>query len=222
MTHFSFFVVTLLGKTEVPGDDIESSRLLLRLFTPVLKATVAKTAVAFLSECMECLGGQGYVEEGGIAVLYRDTQVNAIWEGTTNVLANDLLRVLQGKSGKLTLEALDSYIASAVRTGESCEKLKDLPQRFNEIYQSWRSHLTQTPADMVFAHARDLTLRLGQLIGAMELMIDAASDGNDIEIECCRRVFNLQYDWDEDETDRDRQIVFGRNGPAVPFMQARL
>jgi putative acyl-CoA dehydrogenase len=44
---------------------------------------------------MECLGGNGYVEEGLAARLYRELPVNAIWEGSGNVMALDLLRVLQ-------------------------------------------------------------------------------------------------------------------------------
>ena len=44
---------------------------------------------------MECLGGNGYVEEGPMARLYREMPLNAIWEGSGNVMALDLLRVLQ-------------------------------------------------------------------------------------------------------------------------------
>ena len=44
---------------------------------------------------MECLGGNGYVEEGPAARLYRELPLNAIWEGSGNVMALDLLRVLQ-------------------------------------------------------------------------------------------------------------------------------
>ena len=44
---------------------------------------------------MECLGGNGYVEEAPLARLYREVPVNAIWEGSGNVMALDVLRVLQ-------------------------------------------------------------------------------------------------------------------------------
>ena len=44
---------------------------------------------------MECLGGNGYVEEGAAARIYREAPVNAIWEGSGNVMALDVLRVLQ-------------------------------------------------------------------------------------------------------------------------------
>jgi putative acyl-CoA dehydrogenase len=66
-----------------------------RLMTPVTKYWVCKVAPALAYEAMECLGGNGYVEEGLAARIYRELPVNAIWEGSGNVMALDLLRVLQ-------------------------------------------------------------------------------------------------------------------------------
>jgi putative acyl-CoA dehydrogenase len=66
-----------------------------RLMTPVAKFWVCKLAPGFGYEAMECLGGNGYVEEGPMARLYREMPLNAIWEGSGNVMALDLLRVLQ-------------------------------------------------------------------------------------------------------------------------------
>lgn len=65
-----------------------------RVMTPVVKYWVAKIAPALLYEAMECLGGNGYVEEGPLARLYREAPVNAIWEGSGNVMALDIVRVL--------------------------------------------------------------------------------------------------------------------------------
>ena len=200
LTHFTFFTVSLLGKTEVPNSDDtdDDAPLLLRLFTPVLKATTAKIGVAFLSECMESLGGQGYVEEGGIAALYRDIQVNSIWEGTTNVLANDLLRVIRGKSGLATIEALDRYIATSIQECEKCTKFGDFPHRIKGIYEKWRGRVMSTTEGIVELHARELILWLGRTIGAVEMLKDAARDGDDVEFECCKRVFDVKnHGWDE-------------------------
>jgi putative acyl-CoA dehydrogenase len=66
-----------------------------RLMTPVTKYWICKMAPAFGYEAMECLGGNGYVEEGLAARIYREMPLNAIWEGSGNVMALDLLRVLQ-------------------------------------------------------------------------------------------------------------------------------
>jgi len=64
-----------------------------RLMTPAAKYWVCKTAASFIYEAMECLGGNGYVEEHTLARLYREAPVNAIWEGSGNVMCLDVLRV---------------------------------------------------------------------------------------------------------------------------------
>lgn len=59
-----------------------------------MKLTTGKQAVQVASEVLECFGGAGYVEDTGLPMLLRDSQVLPIWEGTTNVLALDTLRAL--------------------------------------------------------------------------------------------------------------------------------
>jgi putative acyl-CoA dehydrogenase len=66
----------------------------MRLLTPAVKYWVCKSAPGFLYEAMECLGGNGYVEEGILARHYRESPVNAIWEGSGNVMCLDVLRAL--------------------------------------------------------------------------------------------------------------------------------
>jgi putative acyl-CoA dehydrogenase len=66
----------------------------MRLLTPAIKYWVCKCAPGFLFEAMECLGGNGYVEEGILARHYRESPVNAIWEGSGNVMCLDVLRAL--------------------------------------------------------------------------------------------------------------------------------
>ncbi len=77
-----------------------------RAMTPVVKYWVTKTAPALLYEAMECLGGNGYVEESALARHYREAPVNAIWEGSGNVMALDVLRVLR-RAPDLFNEVLD-------------------------------------------------------------------------------------------------------------------
>ena len=69
-----------------------------RLLTPVAKFWVCKRGSTLAQEAMECLGGNGYVEENGegvMARIYREMPVNSIWEGAGNIMALDLLRALQ-------------------------------------------------------------------------------------------------------------------------------
>jgi putative acyl-CoA dehydrogenase len=68
-----------------------------RLLTPATKYGICKTAPAFIYEAMECLGGSGYVEESMLPRLYREAPVNAIWEGSGNVMCLDVLRALKGE-----------------------------------------------------------------------------------------------------------------------------
>jgi len=69
------------------GDD-----RLLRFLTPIAKAVTGKLAVPCVSEAMELIGGNGYIEESPMPRLLRDAQVLPIWEGTTNILVLDALR----------------------------------------------------------------------------------------------------------------------------------
>ena len=71
-----------------------------RLLTPIAKFWVCKRGSHFAQEAMECLGGNGYVEEQGegvMARIYREMPLNSIWEGAGNIMALDLLRVLRAQ-----------------------------------------------------------------------------------------------------------------------------
>jgi putative acyl-CoA dehydrogenase len=65
---------------------------LARLVTSAAKLWVCKATPGFVYEALECLGGNGYVEEGPMARLYREAPLNAIWEGSGNIMGLDLLR----------------------------------------------------------------------------------------------------------------------------------
>ncbi len=73
----------------------EGEKVFARVMTPVAKYWICKMAPALVYEAMECLGGNGYVEEGRLARAYREAPVNAIWEGSGNVMALDLGRILR-------------------------------------------------------------------------------------------------------------------------------
>ena len=74
-----------------PHDEHEA--LVKRILTPVAKYWVTKRCSGLVSEALECLGGGGYVEESIMPRLYRESPVNAVWEGSGNVIALDVLRV---------------------------------------------------------------------------------------------------------------------------------
>lgn len=72
----------------------DSERARARLLTPVAKYWICKQAPAFVAEAMECVGGNGFIEESIMPRLYREAPVNTIWEGSGNVLCLDVLRML--------------------------------------------------------------------------------------------------------------------------------
>jgi putative acyl-CoA dehydrogenase len=88
------------------GDAAEAA--FLRLALPAAKYWVCKRAPAAAAEALECLGGNGYVEESGLPRLYRDAPLNSIWEGSGNVTALDVLRALARSPG-----AADALLAEA-------------------------------------------------------------------------------------------------------------
>ncbi|MFY0080056.1 acyl-CoA dehydrogenase family protein, partial [Acinetobacter baumannii] len=65
-----------------------------RIVTPAAKFWICKRALEFTGECMEVWGGNGYVETGPMARLYREAPVNSIWEGSGNVMCLDVLRAI--------------------------------------------------------------------------------------------------------------------------------
>ncbi len=97
-------------------DPFES--LMRRVLTPVAKFWICKRGAALAQEAMECLGGNGYVEEHGegtMARIYREMPLNSIWEGAGNIMALDLLRALRKRDDKRSdaLQALDAELAPA-------------------------------------------------------------------------------------------------------------
>ncbi|WP_189882522.1 acyl-CoA dehydrogenase family protein [Streptomyces xantholiticus] len=75
--------------------DTDEERAFLRLAVPAAKYWVTKRCTPVVAEALECLGGNGYVEESGMPRLLRESPLNSIWEGSGNVQALDVLRALQ-------------------------------------------------------------------------------------------------------------------------------
>jgi putative acyl-CoA dehydrogenase len=89
------------GFDESPHD--EGQRRFTRLATAVGKYWITKRTVAVVAEALECLGGNGYVEESPLPRLYRDAPVNSIWEGSGNVQCLEMLRAVKKDAGTLEM-----------------------------------------------------------------------------------------------------------------------
>jgi putative acyl-CoA dehydrogenase len=114
-----------------PDDAHES--LMRRLITPVAKFWICKRGSHFAQEAMECLGGNGYIEdqgEGVMARIYREMPLNSIWEGAGNIMALDLLRAV--RKGAMA-QALADELAPARGAAPTFDRFADaLPGRIDE------------------------------------------------------------------------------------------
>ncbi|MES2561857.1 MAG: acyl-CoA dehydrogenase family protein, partial [Pseudomonadota bacterium] len=158
--HLTFFIVELLGRSE-SGEASEQEQTLLRILTPVTKLLTARQSVAVLSEVIESFGGAGYVEDSGLPLLLRDAHVLPIWEGTTNVLAVDTMRALDGVRGIDVLRVEAGLRLQNVQHPD----LVQISARVERTLASARAAIDASAnggADQLEASARRLALMLGR------------------------------------------------------------
>jgi acyl-CoA dehydrogenase len=162
----TFYIVSLLGKTETGEADAEEAALL-RLLTPITKLTTGKQSVQVLSEVLECFGGAGYVEDTGLPMLLRDAQVLPIWEGTTNVLSLDTLRALGDQGLALVMQRCQQWaekIQAPALKPMATAALKALTEA-----QEWLQAAHAQGAATLEAGARPFALTLGRALQALLL-----------------------------------------------------
>ncbi len=94
-----------------------------RLLTPVAKYWVTKRCSEVVREALECLGGNGYVEESIMPRLYRESPLNAIWEGSGNVIALDVIRVMTREAAAIDAlrDEVDRAAGSDARLARAVE-----------------------------------------------------------------------------------------------------
>lgn len=235
-TLLTHFVAALVGAADHPGsptapiipNDPEAVSSLVRIVTPITKAYSAKHAIWGVQECMESLGGVGYMEnvenqEINLARMFRDVNVLSIWEGTTDVLSTDTVKVLRGKKGPHVVETLSAWIEHALTLGNGAA----LDEQKKAIRTAWaqvREHVTNMSQDEALARGRHILWQLGDILSATLLVADAERDGDAVAQEIARRfvhkhhIFDVQRklgDWRE-ETKWDKKILFaGDENPAL-------
>lgn len=200
MMHLGFFAVTAIGITERPDsseqledttsfvNSPEEAAMMARLITPVAKAMCAKYAIVGLQECMESLGGVGYMEDEqkyNIARLYRDANVLSIWEGTTDVLAADVVRVISGKSGEQVRSTFSSWIRNRISNwGIEWAHAEELIQAENDTLTDWFAGMDKE--EMAYK-GRDILERIAWIVAAVMMVEDANTDANRVAVEIARR-----------------------------------
>lgn len=239
--HLGFFAVNLLGITEQPESfersspdsrksslvsDVAEANALLRLLTPVAKAQSAKQGIYGLQECMEALGGVGYLEDEqqcNIARLYRDNTVNSIWEGTTDVMVSDVVRVMKGREGEQTRKQLNTWVDSRLKSwSKEWSYAEELVRaELGKLEEWW---VNKDKQELSFL-GREILQLLSWLIGTVLLIEDASRDGSDIIKQVAhqwistlgseaRAMESSQSSWQE-ISGWNRRLLFGDAAPSA-------
>lgn len=172
--HFVMNVVHLMGKSEC-GVSSQVDEELLRLMIPVAKLYTGKRCVQLLSEGVEMIGGQGYIEDTGIPALLRNGQVLPIWEGTTIVLSLDVVRVLSRN-----VEVINSWkqrILDMVDAHRQDSELYSVVEKIREaavLISSFVSSARDSKNEMSLQlYARELSFSIAQTYIASLLLCHA-------------------------------------------------
>ncbi|KAJ6445118.1 Acyl-CoA dehydrogenase [Purpureocillium lavendulum] len=167
-----------------PGRPTE---VLLRTLTATTKAIVCKVSTLALQECQEAMGGVGYLDdpddpEFNISRLFRDTAANMTWEGTTNVLASEVIRHVLNKDH---LDILANWMRQSIsRIADSNLKnsLAHSSRKFVDELGLYRNNIGAALAD-----GRQQMFTLGWLISGILLALDAQRDHDDVASEVAKR-----------------------------------
>jgi len=197
--------------------DLERSDLLLRILTPLIKLYTAKQAMAVVSEGLESLGGQGYIEDTGYPAYLRDAQVLTIWEGTTNVLSHDLLRAMSKTKGK-AVEAFFAQVQEMISSEQAQNNpvLREAAVALSKSVSTTASFILKHQTDRAILElaARDLAYSLTRIYAGASLVDFAGRSGDAVSAEvarrwCCPNMADLadSATYSNQATKMDRDIV---------------
>ncbi|KAF9344859.1 hypothetical protein BGX26_003819 [Mortierella sp. AD094] len=219
-SQFVFYCIAMLGRIEVLDNNLPEVKdrdiPLLRLLTPILKVWTAKNAFAMSQEAMECFGGQGYMEETGLGRAMRDVLVNTIWEGTSNVLSLDVLRVMAETGGdalELYSETVRNIIAPLKDQAQWIKASQSIEKSLEMISNHFTNYATLETRKLLEASARGLTFAMADVIsGALLCQHSAwsqakaeANSANSIAVSEAKVDLITAQRWCED---LDRKIAY--------------
>ncbi|KAF9967044.1 hypothetical protein BGZ70_000333 [Mortierella alpina] len=183
-SQFTFYCVAILGRIEALDNNLPEIKdrdiPLLRLLTPILKVWCAKNAFAMSQEAMECFGGQGYMEETGLGRAMRDVLVNTIWEGTTNVLSLDVLRVMAETGGdalELYCETIQAIMAPLRDQPRWSKAAKGVEESLHLISKHFTTYATLETRNLLEASARGLAFAMADVLAGALLCEHSAWSG---------------------------------------------
>lgn len=136
------------------------------------------------SVCVESLGGISYrknLEDGGAmktAHLLGHSAMDGVWEGTTDVLAEDFVRVTKGRTGEQVVRSLDTLVVSM--TGTRSAEFEDNSRLMQSRWGALKAWLSSTATEEVLYQGCEVLQRVQELICSLLLMIHARSTGNSL------------------------------------------
>ena len=162
----TFELVHLLGREECRAGSPGESEIL-RLMTPVCKLFSARSAIQVATEVVEGFGGAGYIEDTGIPVHLRDSQVFSIWEGPTHVLCLDLIRVLQkGDAFRALQEDVLRRLQNISKLNVQGEQIRKALGELEKGLATWG----QSAQDVQLASSRGLAFYLARFYSFVLLL----------------------------------------------------
>eukprot|EP00698_Gefionella_okellyi_P010059 TRINITY_DN2587_c0_g1_i1.p1 TRINITY_DN2587_c0_g1~~TRINITY_DN2587_c0_g1_i1.p1 ORF type:complete len:596 (+),score=108.96 TRINITY_DN2587_c0_g1_i1:270-1790(+) len=185
-TLLVFHAVAILGREECGRSNAQEADLL-RLLTPIAKLFTAKRAIAIASEALECMGGAGYIEDNPFACLLRDAQVMSIWEGTTNVLSLDVLRVLAKGTAYNVYVASVSDLLSGTKVAALKEAVESIQKALVELTQHVSALAKSSKRDFSEGTARHFAFSLARTFAAALLVKFACTSGQEDDVVTARR-----------------------------------
>lgn len=174
-----------MGHAHLPKDPNEA-KVVFRVLNAICKGTVSKMSIVGVQECQEAMGGVGYIDEPdepefNISRLLRSVAVYPIWEGTTNVLASELVRFLLKQNNLSVLSGWFTRVLSLIRTPALGDALK-------QAYASFLSRVESTrPQANLLSDARRVMFTFTWILAGALLTLDAERDGDGVAMEIARR-----------------------------------
>ncbi|KAI9371428.1 hypothetical protein BJX61DRAFT_548264 [Aspergillus egyptiacus] len=201
--EIGFFTVAVMGVVENPAElptaaAVQGSRerqhlpragkeanVVFRTLTALAKAVVSKMAISGIQECQEAMGGVGYMDEAdepefNVSRILRNTLVNSIWEGTTNVLASEFVRFLvRGEN----LRVFGGWVERVL----GMVKDREMAAVLGQAWGAFRGRLTMQNAALALADGRRAMFTLAWILAGLLLALDAQRDGDAVTAEIARR-----------------------------------
>ncbi|KIL53069.1 acyl-CoA dehydrogenase family protein [Jeotgalibacillus campisalis] len=185
----------------VAGGDVEISLdeiALNRLYIALIKARTAQEAISFSHEAIELHGGNGYIEDFVTPRLLRDAQVLTVWEGTENILALEVVRLIKKFSAdQLFFDDLNSRLAFI----SDSRALDEISKKMNAL-KFMLDSLAPLSEDYQTYHARKIARRMTDL-----LMVVHAYERAERERELAVADIFRMYIWEKDEFDQAMMCV---------------